>query len=424
LGLRAGSDGPGSAGACRPSAQAGVCRQLRTRPLDIVLDLVVDGVIFQYQARGGVSRIYSEILPRMCEQDPSLRIALLLKERRAPRQALPVHPAISYVSVPHVDPYLRPARVWGNNAAKVRRLVDRLWIGNGAGKIWHSTYFTQMSGWRGAQVVTVVDMIYERYRSLFNEPYDQHFREQKRRAVSSAAAVICISETTRRDVQDYYGVPADKTFVVPLAHSDSFYPLETVDEASRPQKPFLLYVGKRTQYKNFDLLLEAFGSWRSRTDVDLVVVTDSEWSTDEQRSLAKFGLDSRVKLLIDIDDEQLRRLYGQAVAFVYPSLYEGFGIPLLEAMACGCTVVASDIPSSREVAADCPLYFDPTSAEDLRTALDKALQEIGNQERRTAAMERAATFSWNNTALQTLEIYRSVKTGIDMRRPQRKVASK
>ena len=388
-------------------------KSLRTTPIrHTVLELVVDGVIFQYQARGGVSRIYSEILPRMCEQDPSLRIALLLKERRAPRQPLPVHPAITYVSVPHVDPYLRPARVWGSNAAKVRRFVDRLWVGDGAGKIWHSTYFTQPDSWRGAQVVTVVDMIYERYPNLFNEPYDQHFREQKRRAVASAAAVICISETTGRDVQDYYGVPADKTFVVPLAHSDSFYPLESGEDASRPRKPFLLYVGKRAQYKNFDLLLEAYGSWRGRTEVDLVVVSDSGWTPDEQRSLAKLDLDSRVQLLIDIDDEQLRRLYGQAVAFVYPSLYEGFGIPLLEAMACGCTVVASDIPSSREVAGEFPMYFDPTSADDLGGVLERALQEVGNPERRAAGIARAATFSWNNTALQTLEVYRSCKTSL------------
>ena len=141
------------------------------------------------------------------------------------------------MAVPHVDPYLRPGRLWGSNAAKVRRLVDRLWIGDGAGKIWHSTYFTQPESWRGAQVVTVVDMIYERYPSLFNEPYDQQFREQKRRAVSGAAAVICISETTRRDVQDYYGVGEDKTFVVPLAHSDSFILWKTettqIDHTSR-----------------------------------------------------------------------------------------------------------------------------------------------------------------------------------------------
>lgn len=382
-----------------------------------MLELVVDGIIFQYQSRGGVSRIYREILPRMCEQDDSLRVALLLRERHMLRQPVPAHPSITHVAAPHVDPYLRPGRLWGNHTATARRLVERLWnrlwIGNGAGKIWHSTYFTQPEIWRGAQVVTVLDMIYERYPDLFNAPYDEQFRKQKRRAVMEAAAVICISETTRRDVQDYYGVGADKLFVVPLAHSDSFHPLQNGDDTASPPKPFLLYVGTRTHYKNFKLLLEAYGSWRGRTDVDLVVVSDSPWKPDEQRYLTEFELESRVRLLSDIDDEQLRRLYGQAFAFVYPSLYEGFGIPLLEAMACGCAVLASDIPSSREVAGDCADYFDPTSAEDLRAVLDKALQQADNEDRRAAAIARAATFSWDETARQTLEVYRSVKSDMN-----------
>jgi glycosyltransferase involved in cell wall biosynthesis len=352
----------------------------------------------------------------MCGQDDSLHIALLLRERQALRQPLPAHPSITHLAVPQIDRYLRPGRVWGSHTAKARRLVDRLWnrlsVGNGAGKIWHSTYFTQPDSWRGAQVVTVLDMIYELYPNLFVAPYDEQFRQQKRRAVMDAAAVICISETTRRDVQSYYGVGADKTFVVPLAHSDSFHPLENGEDVPSPPKPFLLYVGDRTHYKNFKLLLETYGSWRGRTDVDLVVVSERPWNPDEQRYLTEFDLESRVQLLTDIDDEQLRRLYGQAVAFVYPSLYEGFGIPLLEAMACGCAVVASDIPSSREVAGNCVDYFDPTSAEDLRAVLDKALHQVNNSDRRAAGVVRAATFSWNETARQTLEVYRFCKSGL------------
>ena len=333
---------------------------------------------------------------------------LLLQEKRPPRQPLPAHPAITNLALPDVDPYLRPGRLWGRHAAKVRRFVARRWIGDGAGKIWHSTYFTQPDRWLGAQVVTVVDMIYELYPNLFSEAHDDEFREQKRRAVSDAAAVICISETTRRDVQDYYGIATDKTFVVPLAHSDSFRPLENGDEANNSRKPFLLYVGRRTNYKNFDLLLEAYGSWAGRNDFDLVVVSDSQWTTDEQQRLVKSDLLSRVRLLTDIDDEQLRNLYGEAAAFVYPSLYEGFGIPLLEAMACGCPVVASDIPSSREVAGDAASYFDPASAEDLKTVIDEVLRAGRNPARRAPGIERASLFSWDETARQTLAVYRSL----------------
>lgn len=370
------------------------------------MEVVIDGVIFQFQSRGGVSRIYREVLPRMCEQDDSLRITLLLREGRAPQQGLPLHQSIAHRTVPHVNSYLRPRRLWSKQASSVTRLVDRLWIGDGAGKIWHSTYYTMPSKWRGAQVVTVVDMIYELYPNFFNKPYDNDFRKQKRRAISQAAAVICISETTRRDVQHFYGLDDNKLFVVPLAHSDSFLP--TAGDTGSAQRPFLLYVGKRIHYKNFELLLNAYSQWQGRQEVDLIVVTDSDWTPEERRRLTELDLASRVQLLTHIDDERLRSLYSQALAFVYPSLYEGFGIPLLEAMACGCAVVASDIPSTREVAGDCAIYFDPSSAGDLRVVLDQVLAKRGDSARRAAGIARANTFSWNETARRTLEVYRSV----------------
>jgi glycosyltransferase involved in cell wall biosynthesis len=251
-------------------------------------------------------------------------------------------------------------------------------------------------------------MIYELYPTFFNTASDEEFREQKRRAVLDAEAVICISETTRRDVQEYYGIPRDKTFVVPLAHSDIFRPPDSEDGGHGESRPFLLYVGRRTYYKNFDLLLGAYSSWTGRNAVDLIVVGDRDWTPDEEKRLAELKLGEQVRLLTDIDDEQLRRLYGQAAAFVYPSLYEGFGIPLLEALACGCPVVASDIPSTREVAAGCAIYFDPASSENLRAVLERVVADGPNEARRTAGIARAAQFSWNETARQTLGVYHSV----------------
>lgn len=376
-----------------------------------MLEVIVDGVIFQFQSRGGVSRIYSEILPRMCEQDESLRITLVTKEGRPLLQPLPEHRQISRREIPHLDPYLRPWRLFGRFAPTVKRVMDKVCIGDGRGKIWHSTYFTQPYRWRGTQVVTVVDMIYELYPNFFNEPNDQLFREQKRRAVLDAEAVICISKTTRQDVQDYYGISSDKTFVVPLAHSETFRPPENEGSADSETRPFLLYVGRRSNYKNFDLLLDAYSSWANRNAVDLVVVGDRQWTTREKELLAELNLGTQVKLLTDINDEQLRRLYGRAVAFVYPSLYEGFGIPLLEALACGCPVVASDIPSSKEVADDCAIYFDPSSSEDLRAVLERVVAEGPNETRRAAGIARAALFSWTETARQTIEVYHNVWDG-------------
>jgi alpha-1,3-rhamnosyl/mannosyltransferase len=115
-----------------------------------------------------------------------------------------------------------------------------------------------------------------------------------------------------------------------------------------------------------------------------------------------------VQVLTDVDDQTLCQLYNQALGLVYPSLYEGFGIPLLEAMACGCPIVASRISSTIEVAGDCPIYFDPTEEDDLLNALDIALSQGRNSERIQTGLEKVKSYSWDKTAAQTLKIYRSV----------------
>jgi glycosyltransferase involved in cell wall biosynthesis len=154
-------------------------------------------------------------------------------------------------------------------------------------------------------------------------------------------------------------------------------------------------------------LLQAYSSWPRRKEVDLVVV-GGKWSKKEVQHLAKLGITDRVHLLRDVDDQKLCLLYNQATAFVYPSIYEGFGIPLLEAMACGCPIIASRIPSTLEVAGECPIYFEPTEAEDLLAAFDIALSEGRASERVRSGLEQVKCYSWDKTARWTLEVYRAL----------------
>jgi glycosyltransferase involved in cell wall biosynthesis len=163
-------------------------------------------------------------------------------------------------------------------------------------------------------------------------------------------------------------------------------------------------------YKNFQALLQAYQTWPGRAEVSLVAVGEP-WSRAEQQRLQAAGLVGRVRLLSGVDDQTLCRLYNTAAALVFPSLAEGFGLPLLEAMACGCPVVASRIPSSLEAAADCPLYFDPAIPETLPAVLDQALQEGRSPGRVQAGLERVKLFSWDRTARQTLEVYRQAWAG-------------
>ena len=372
------------------------------------MNIVVDGIIYEQQTHGGVSRLYNEVLGRMCDLDDSLRITLLTEGSL--KQALPEHAGITHRVVPSTSRYLRPGRVWGPAHPSIRRLVMRLWAGSGEGQIWHSTYYTLPGHWVGLQVVTVADMIYERYVDLFNTPYDEQFRERKRRCITAADAVICISETTRRDLQCFSGIGPDLTYTVPLACSHVFRQLGLGDDVLNPpiEQPFILYVGDRTHHKNFDSLVQAYGAWRSQPAVGLVVV-GQPWSDDEKRCLAVSRIQDCVHLLTDVDDEALCHLYNRAAAFVYPSLYEGFGIPLLEAMSCACPIVASRIPSTVEVAGECPVYFDSTEVESLLAAFDIVLSEGRNSERVQVGLEQVRGYSWDKTARQTLEVYLALR---------------
>ena len=372
------------------------------------MQVVVDGIIYRLQASGGVSRIFSEILPRMCDQDDSLRIGLLTEGKL--KQSLPnPHPHIFHRTIPQIERYLRPRRMWRYVGPKAGEIVRKLWIGRGKGKIWHSTYYTTPENWRGSSVVTVVDMIYERFTNLFSKPRHESFRALKRRCVLAADAVICISEATCRDVQRFYGLDSSSIYVVPLACSDVFRQLGQRDDGlKRPTgRPFLLYVGNRNSYKDVNTLFQAYSVWPGRKQVSLVVV-GGIWSADEERYLVELRIRDGVHLLTDVDDEELCRLYNQAVALVYPSLYEGFGIPLLEAMACGCPIVASRIPSTIEVAGDSPIYFGPTEVDELLNAFDVALSEGRDSERSKAGFKRVKQYSWDKTAAQTLEVYRAI----------------
>jgi len=371
------------------------------------LRVIVDGIIYQVQPHGGISRIYREIFPRMCDIDNSLHITLLTEGQL--RQELPEHMQITHRAIPVVTSCLRPWRLWKSIIPQVREMAIKLRIGYTKAKIWHSTYYTMLKSWNGLSVVTVYDMIHERFTNLFNQQGDNQFRERKRRCILSADAVICISNNTREDIQYFYGIDAAKIWVVPLAHSNIFRQIMDTHSTSfaKTKHPFFLYVGDRVHYKNFDGILNAYSVWPGRKEVDILVV-GKKWSSSEERLLMELGISDRVHLLTDIDDENLCRLYNQATAFIYPSLYEGFGIPLLEAMACGCPVIASRIPSTMEVTGDCPIYFEPGEMDDILHAFDNAFSENKGSERIQMGLKRIKNFSWNKTADQTLEVYKTI----------------
>jgi glycosyltransferase involved in cell wall biosynthesis len=234
-----------------------------------------------------------------------------------------------------------------------------------------------------------------------------HKTEEKRKAILAAQAVICISENTKKDLLERYSLPEEKVTVTYLA-SEIDASLSHGSEPV-PSQPYYLYVGGRTSYKNFDGLLSAFAKVVSvRPEIKLCVV-GLPFDETEEKLIADLKLTGHIEHYSYASDRLLAKLYRCSVAFVYPSLYEGFGIPPLEAMSCGTAVIASNCSSIPEVVGDAGILFDPKSTSDLADILLSLLDSPTERDRLIAkGHQRVKAFSWDKTVAQTLDVYRSV----------------
>lgn len=374
---------------------------------DSPLQIILEGKIFEEQLLGGISRIYHEILPRICQMDE--RISFSISTSGDLMQSLPHHPQIAGVpSGFPVHRLLRPQTIFWQAQDYLRARLQIASIQFGKDTIWHATYFQLPAWWVGPKVITVYDLIHEQFPQFFNKNYDAVLRKRKKRAILTADKVICISQTVRSEVVNMYGLPKERVVAIPLACGNIFRHMsrEEIKPDFRVDRPFILYIGARSHYKNFKLLLSAYATWQHRNEIALLVVGDA-LSKEEQKEIIAAGIESGVTCLSGITDEELCSLYNQALAFVYPSLSEGFGIPLLEAMACGCRIVASRIPIFMEVAGDVPYFFDPLNKDELITALESA---CFSQSANGGGEDILSNYSWDRNAKATLKIYKELSS--------------
>lgn len=364
------------------------------RNIVTALCLIIDGTVFERETPGGIARLFSNTLPLLCDLDPKLKIQLFFT--KTPRIPYPKHKQISVFLPETVQKILRPFKFNTPQKLKFQRKFLQIWLRNSRDKFWLSTYFTTPpENWQGKQVVMVHDFIYELFPAYI--PGGESVVRQKALAISGADKVICNSQTTANDLRLLFPVAGKDIFVAHLA-ADPVFRLKPPDQISdRMECPFVLFVGKRGNYKNFATLLEAYSQWQERHAVKLVAV-GSDFSEAECKAIKEMSLEEDVVIIEHPNDEVLCDLYNQALAFVYPSLYEGFGIPLLEAMQCGCPIIASRIPSTEEVAGDIPFYFDAEDPLSLVAALDRLSNNEELQSRIREGLLRAKQFSWRATA--------------------------
>jgi glycosyltransferase involved in cell wall biosynthesis len=252
-------------------------------------------------------------------------------------------------------------------------------------------------------VVTVHDFTHERFADML--PDSRSVIANKRRVVMAADRIIAISESTRRDIMEFYGLPAERIDVV----YHGYTPMTAEAEVAGLPERYILFVGERKGYKNFSTLLTAFASIARRYPDLHLVCAGRQFTTQEFDSIRLNGVADRVTAFPAYGG-QLATLYRRATAFIFPSLYEGFGLPVLEAFSAGCPTALSDNSSLPEVGGDGALYFDASDPGAIADTIVH-LVEMDDIQRRSLldkASCRLKQFSWTKTAEQTANIYRSI----------------
>lgn len=361
------------------------------------MKIAFDYQIFSYQRYGGVSRYVVELARHLAMiQGCGVRIGAFL----------------------HVNAYLlqaSPGLVLGwatGDYSWAKRLrprinfgLSRLWMAKCKPDIVHETYYSERSigPTTSKVVITVHDMIHEKFRENFPE-MDRECR-RKYKALQRADHIICVSENTRRDLLELTDVMPEQVSVV---HHGYILPEAGHDESSvKIDTPFLLFVGTRTRYKNFHGLLKAYAlARRVNQEFSLVCFGGGSFTTTERELMKAVGLDSARVVAIKGTDSMLRTLYEKAAALVYPSIYEGFGMPTLEAMALDCPVLCSDRSSIPEVVGQAGRYFNPEDIESMTDVLEDVLfSEAAQEALIEAGRKRIKDFSWNRCAAETKTVY-------------------
>ena len=284
------------------------------------------------------------------------------------------------------------------------------------GTVFHSPHYTLPVGLQDRSVVTIHDIIHLKLPQYFSLPQRAYARAMISHAVKDARFVLTVSECTRQDVLRSFRVGEDKVLSVPLGVSDRFRVLSTKEtdrfKASKGlTHPYLLFVGNAKPHKGIPTLILAFQQLAPLfRDLDLVIAGGYASENPYVRSILQgSGLTGRVRELGHCTEDELVGAYNGAEVLVMPSLYEGFGLPVLEAMACGTCVVASDAGSLPEIAGDAALIVRAGDADVLADALKSVLLDSGL---RRTLIQRGTTrtkhFSWKETAKKTLEVYEMV----------------
>jgi glycosyltransferase involved in cell wall biosynthesis len=271
-------------------------------------------------------------------------------------------------------------------------------------------------GTKCRSIVTVHDLIPIRF-PRWTSPLFHYARLYIPQVLQQAEHILCNSQATAQDICDFYGIPARKITPVLLSHDSHHFripdspieetPTDYPNGGTASHRPYFFYVGRHDPYKNLLCLIRAFAALPDRRDYDLLIAgsPDPRYTPLLKQQAIALGVSEQVRFLDYVAYDQLPRLLHGSIALVYPSLWEGFGLPVLEAMACGAPVITSNLSSLPEVAGDAAILIDPYDEQALSNAMAQvATDDKMRKDLRSAGLKRSSQFSWAKTGQQTAEV--------------------
>ncbi len=362
------------------------------------MKILYDHQIFSYQKYGGISRYFYELIKNIGNDEAKSSTEF------SNNHYLKMDKDI------HCKQFLANYRFRGKNRLlnMVNEVFSIVQIKNGNFEIFHPTFYNTyfLKYLKGKPfVLTVHDMIDEKFPEM--STHNKIISNNKMILANKANKIIAVSKCTKKDLIDIFGIEKSKIEVV--YHGNSMLLQSNVDINLNIPKKYILFVGKRGGYKNFNLFIESV-SRLLLEDLDLFVVCigGDKFKSDEIDLFEELGIQDFV-LQFNLDDNLLAQFYSKALAFVFPSKYEGFGMPILESFACNCPVICSNTSSLPEIAGDGAVFFDPYSKDSIRSAVKRVIR---NNVLRTNLInkgkERLKDFSWIKTTLETKKIYENI----------------
>ncbi len=365
-------------------------------------------ILFDHQAftgnkYGGVARYFHQLMTNLRKKGHRVRLSLWISHN----VYLDQDPNIRVWKAP-----LWLGKKWSNLLfSQLNRLASTLWLLSRQYDLVHITffhdYFLHFIG-NKPFVLTYHDLIKEKFGTRYLNLDNANF-EQKKKLLDRASAIIAVSHHTKQDLIDIFQIPAHKITVI---HHACVFGKNPPDDSIQVVTPphYFLYVGARNDYKNFPSFLQAFQLIALKyPEIQLICAGGGNFNRAEQKLIHGLDLQNRVEFRDFQEDEILYRLYQQAIAFVYPSLYEGFGIPILEAFAAQCPVLLSNASCFPEVAQAAALYFDPQVPQSIANQMERIWIEQHLRDQLIASgKERLKDFSQEKLAQQTIAVYQQV----------------